>query len=471
MQHIIRTSWFLILLSFIWLGCKNNSHTYRPTTTIIEGQLTSSEVPIIVLSGDGEIKSTIDPSGKFFIQAELKNAGIYSLVVGDQRLHVFIVPGDRISLTADVRNLNHGAQFKGDHANENNYLVEYENLKLKTEPQDFQSFFGQKEEEFMTSVEKRNDEFVSDQQTYQKENGPFDELFAEMISEQIVYDAAIIKMNYPTYYEYLYPGSAIKLSDTYDSFLQNLEVDSKDNMMIPSYQNFLPVYLEFKTSTDTAHSELPLSVRKFNNISKKFQDGKVKEYLYYHLMKETLELSVNDAALCIDDFQKLETNVEFRNEINALYDQWKHLIKGKPAPSWEYLTPAGKNVSVDNLRGKVVYIDIWATWCGPCLRELPALEELQKSFAAQKDIEFVSISIDQDKNAWKTMVNQKKMKGIQLVADNAWSSKIVSDYKINGIPRFIILDKNGNIFNANAPRPSSKKEIEIELENALKESS
>ncbi|MBL0101159.1 MAG: hypothetical protein IPP49_14935 [Saprospiraceae bacterium] len=59
-----------------------------------------------------------------------------------------------------------------------------------------------------------------------------------MISEQIVYDAAIIKMNYPTYYEYLYPGSAIKLSDTYDSFLQNLEVDSKDNMMIPSYQNF-----------------------------------------------------------------------------------------------------------------------------------------------------------------------------------------------------------------------------------------
>ncbi|MBL0101160.1 MAG: TlpA family protein disulfide reductase [Saprospiraceae bacterium] len=188
-------------------------------------------------------------------------------------------------------------------------------------------------------------------------------------------------------------------------------------------------------------------------------------------MKETLELSVNDAALCIDDFQKLETNVEFRNEINALYDQWKHLIKGKPAPSWEYLTPAGKNVSVDNLRGKVVYIDIWATWCGPCLRELPALEELQKSFAAQKDIEFVSISIDQDKNAWKTMVNQKKMKGIQLVADNAWSSKIVSDYKINGIPRFIILDKNGNIFNANAPRPSSKKEIEIELENALKGSS
>ena len=118
----------------------------------------------------------------------------------------------------------------------------------------------------------------------------------------------------------------------------------------------------------------------------------------------------------------------------------------------------GGTTSLDDLLGKYVYIDVWATWCRPCLREIPALKELEETYR-DKNIEFVSISTDKpDKHeAWKNMIRAKDMSGIQLYAgkDNSFSK----EYLISSIPRFIFIDPEGNIVSANAPRPSNAVEI------------
>lgn len=456
-----------ILVSFFsLLGCKNKPTTYKPTTTVVEGQITSAETPIIILKGDQEIKSTLDPTGKFFIQTELIKAGIYKLIVGYRSINIFIVPGDRISLQADYRNITN-IHFKGDHSNENKYLVSYEMAISNAPDQDFQVFYGQKEEDFIKAVEIRTQNIITQQQEYQKSNSPFDETFAELITDEIAYNASIIKMNYPTYYEYVKPDSILILSETYDSFLQNIEVDSDDKLMIPSYHDFLPLYLDFKTKLDSSDAEKPIFVKKFDSIKEKFQSLKVKELLYYQLLNEGMQMSVNDVALVIEEYTKLQTNKIYNEEINTVFNGWRHILAGKKAPSWEYQNLTGKKYGTSTFIGKVIYIDIWATWCGPCLRELPFLEKLQENYKGNNDIAFVSISIDQDKPAWEAMLKQKNMMGIQLIADQAWNSKIVSDYRISGIPRFIIIDKQGNIINANAPRPSDKSLTAI-LDSALK---
>ena len=84
------------------------------------------------------------------------------------------------------------------------------------------------------------------------------------------------------------------------------------------------------------------------------------------------------------------------------------------------------------------------------------MQEVEKAYHG-KNIEFVSISVDKEKDheAWKQMVADKELGGIQLYADKDWQSDFVQGYKINGIPRFILIDPNGNIVSANAPRPSS----------------
>lgn len=131
------------------------------------------------------------------------------------------------------------------------------------------------------------------------------------------------------------------------------------------------------------------------------------------------------------------------------------LGRGKPSPKFNYPDINGKNVSLDNLKGKYVYIDVWATWCGPCKVQIPYLKEIEENYK-DKNIAFVGLSIDTQKNKdkWKKMVGERDLKGYQLLADNDWKSTFIEEYKITGIPRFILIDPEGNIVAADAPRPS-----------------
>ena len=131
-------------------------------------------------------------------------------------------------------------------------------------------------------------------------------------------------------------------------------------------------------------------------------------------------------------------------------------LNGNPSPSFAYENHKGGVTKLEDLKGKYVYVDVWATWCAPCRAEIPFLKKIEEKYHG-KNIEFVSISIDKlkDKEKWRAMVDDKELGGIQLFADNDWNSQFVKDYGINGIPRFILIGPDGNVVNANADRPSS----------------
>ena len=138
---------------------------------------------------------------------------------------------------------------------------------------------------------------------------------------------------------------------------------------------------------------------------------------------------------------------------------------GAPGSEFTYKDINGKKVSFSDLKGKYVYIDVWAMWCNPCKKEIPFLKKLEEEFKG-KDIHFVSISVDKPKQLekWKKFVKDNELVGIQLFADNAFESKIAKDYKINAIPRFLLFDKEGVIIDADAKRPSDP-----DLKKMLKE--
>lgn len=135
---------------------------------------------------------------------------------------------------------------------------------------------------------------------------------------------------------------------------------------------------------------------------------------------------------------------------------------GTPSPKFNYPDTNGKNISLDDLKGNYVYVDVWATWCGPCKREIPYLKELDAAYE-NKNISFVSLSIDkmEHKDKWLKMVEEENLQGIQIMADKEWNSDFVTAYNITGIPRFILIDQEGNILDADAPRPSDPKLKEV----------
>lgn len=128
--------------------------------------------------------------------------------------------------------------------------------------------------------------------------------------------------------------------------------------------------------------------------------------------------------------------------------------EGSEGFNFSYPDSAGKKRSLKDMKGKVVVIDVWATWCGPCKGELPSLKELEEEMKG-KDVEFVSISVDEekDKDKWKQFVADQQLGGTQLFAAG-WSD-IAKYYGINGIPRFMVFDKAGKIVDVDAPRPST----------------
>lgn len=155
--------------------------------------------------------------------------------------------------------------------------------------------------------------------------------------------------------------------------------------------------------------------------------------------------------------------------------QFKSLLKtvadNKPnetATNFTFESIDGKQVSLTDLKGKIVYIDVWATWCGPCLGEIPSLKKLEEEYHG-KDIVFLSVSTDKsaDRQKWEDMVKEKELKGIQLFAGDKARDQILSPYKITGIPRFILVDRDGKLIAIDAPRPSSS-EIRPILNAALK---
>ncbi|MFA7448058.1 MAG: TlpA disulfide reductase family protein, partial [Weeksellaceae bacterium] len=153
--------------------------------------------------------------------------------------------------------------------------------------------------------------------------------------------------------------------------------------------------------------------------------------------------------------QEYAKDKKLKEKASDSFDRIQKLLPGKPSPKFKYPDINGKKVSLDDLEGNLVYIDVWATWCGPCLAEIPSMKKLEEDYRDKK-IKFVGMSIDpkKDFDKWKEMVKEKDLQGIQIFADKDWKSQFVQDYGIIGIPRFILIDAEGNIITADAPRPS-----------------
>ena len=122
-----------------------------------------------------------------------------------------------------------------------------------------------------------------------------------------------------------------------------------------------------------------------------------------------------------------------------------------------FLDKDGNRKNLSDWLGNYVYIDVWATWCGPCCRELPAFHKLKEEFK-DKPICFVSISIDADEAAWRAKIEKDSLDGIQLRVNEEDTFK--KDYKISWIPRFLLIDREGKVLDANMTRPSDTKTIE-----------
>ncbi|RYG08933.1 MAG: TlpA family protein disulfide reductase [Chitinophagaceae bacterium] len=162
-------------------------------------------------------------------------------------------------------------------------------------------------------------------------------------------------------------------------------------------------------------------------------------------------------------------NHRITEELNTVKSKLNEVssLKGIIAPEFNYANYSGGKTALTSLRGKYVYLDIWATWCAPCGAEIPYLKELEQKYKNQNII-FLSISVDKQKDyeKWLKFVSDEKLGGVQLFADKDFYSDWVKAFKVDSIPRFILIDPDGKVADPDALRPSSP-ELKIKLDKLL----
>jgi len=224
--------------------------------------------------------------------------------------------------------------------------------------------------------------------------------------------------------------------------------------------NYLNQMYKTKYQSDTTFKNtyikdaLPVSV-----VLGEIQNPLIRDYECYHNASDSFEQVKKDSALAnkiYSDFNAAVTNPYYRGKMQQVYDNYKRMqTAGAPAPDFTYTAIDGKPITLSSLRGKYVYIDVWATWCAPCKGEIPYLVKLEEECKG-KNIQFVSLSVDYQAQAgaWRKYVTDNKLTGYQVRADKDFKSDFIEKFNIVLIPRFILIDPAGNVVDADAKRPS-----------------
>ena len=406
----MKYKFILCLIIFLVSSCLNINKTQ------ISGNISNPKEDIISFSSIGlkeeiTFKTSINSKGHFQLSFNLDTPTYFNILHGNESSKMFINPNDNIKLKLNTNEFDESISYSGSAAS--NFLSEkyllIENYNFYNE-----NYFLQDSIKYIESINK----------------------FRKLLRK---------KLNSINNKDFILKEET-SINEMLDYYLNKQKEIS--NLPFEQKKYLLNEY-NFKSTINIFDSLYSLDLKKFNEFTNNYF------------------LTLNSYLEDINDYEFTNSKI---NEVNKYLSSWKKRKvqlenipkEGEDFIDFTYPDINNNLISLSDFKGNLVYIDVWASWCGPCKKEIPSLKKLEYDFK-DKNLTFLSISVDENKEDWTSMVIKKKLGGIQLWA-NGWS-EITDYYAIFSIPRFILISKEGKIISNNAPRPSSDEIIELLMKN------
>jgi thiol-disulfide isomerase/thioredoxin len=455
-KHLI----LFLMLTLCFMGCSQKDSDV--TKIIIAGKVENTTGESIDVYLEEEVGSSVfEEDGTFYLSFDAEEEGVYFIRAGVGDFSLFLTPGDSVFVTADGQEFKNSFQLSGNRVAESNYLHQ-KNLFLYEELGDMFELFSLPREAYL---DKRSRFFIRQKERFNQYQAEH-KLHPVFIKEEEAYlefEPFLYDSQYPHYQAYI---NEINLEDV-DFPLEEtkaafdaIDLGRSDFLVSRTYRSIVDRRVHehamelVKRDSTLSDEKSGIEQAVFMAADELLQNKAVKDHFMYNFIKSNMgamgPVYVEDAYekfLAENNSPKLVTKLEKAKA------KWEPIMPGKEIPDFKFIDVEGDSVKLSDLRGKLVYIDIWATWCGPCIAEHPHWDELRAAYN-DKDVAFLSLSIDDTKEPWEKMVKSKNMGGYQWFAENAWKSEITRLFMVNSIPRFLLLDKEGKIINPSAERPS-----------------
>ncbi len=469
-------AFFVILLTFFACGNESaqNAQTVEtplapPQTTTISGQVLNPRAQQLAIQVGANQYTSVIENGNFRFEFPMRAHDIVSLRQGRSQAFIYVKPGANIQVSFDAQKFPQHMSFSGDQSAENGYLTK--KYDLDRIDQGYKTKDYQLEEvAYIEATKKRMDSKMAALEQHIQAK-PLDQAFVDVVRADIKYEWAQDRLIYPRYHAFYARKENFETSEQYYDFLNGLEVDNGNLLASPLFRNFIGSYVDYKiveenNGSETDFNDARSSQLKLDFIKNNFKSTLIRDNLGLNTLLSHMRFQgANYTPELIAAFKQMCQNTDYHQAVDNNFQPWARLVAGNDAPGFQYPDLSGAAHQLADYRGKYVYIDVWATWCGPCKKEIPHLEQLQEDYHQDARIAFISVSVDKNEDAWRKMVTDQNMQGIQLHAPNS-GRELLQNYNISGIPRFLLIDPEGKIISAHAPRPSSPN-LKTQIEELL----
>ncbi len=453
----MKKSIYLIIVLLTLISCSSKKDTSFQKTNFTKGDAVFSihiidpNQSIIKLKSYGIYEELdLDEDGKLTDTLNNISESYYTFSDRMNGCGMYIKPGANVRINLNTKSFLNTIKFSGDLQNENNYLKQYFILNRDlSRVNAIQHLAFQDEKTFKTeldSIKNVRYELLNDFDNKYK----LDKHFKYLEKNRIFYEWANRMETYEAYRQFALEDTTFHVSNDFYDFRKKVNLENRNLIIVPSYHYYLENHYQ-KIANNTTKDNEDIFVNYLKIVGKNVKDSIIKERLLFSYALQNLKQTKTKNEF-FKTFKKLSTDSLHIEKIKKEYVELDRLTPGHPAPDFKLKDFEGNPVKLSDFKGKYVYIDVWATWCRPCMAEMPYLEKLKEKYK-NADIVFVGINLNDFKTDWENYIKKYKPEGVQIYAggkDNSFRD----DYQVYSVPKSILINPWGVISTADAPRPS-----------------